>query len=222
MKLINIGFGNMVSANRLIAIVSPESAPIKRIIQDSRDRGTLIDATYGRRTRAVLITDSDHVILSAVQPETVANRVVDYEDEEEMEGQALIGSYTAPKEHGILVVFSGPSGAGKGTILKRYFEDDPPAVLSVSATTRAPRPGEVDGVHYHFISRAEFEQLIANDGVLEYNIYNGNYYGSPRGPIEEELSKGHDVILENRNQRRRPYPPHVPQRPFHLCGAALL
>ena len=80
--------------------------------------------------------------------------------------------------------------------LKRYFEDDPPAVLSVSATTRAPRPGEVDGVHYHFISRAEFEQLIANDGVLEYNIYNGNYYGSPRGPIEEELSKGHDVILE--------------------------
>ena len=87
MKLINIGFGNMVSANRLIAIVSPESAPIKRIIQDSRDRGTLIDATYGRRTRAVL-TDSDQVILSAVQPETVANRVVDYEDEEEMEGQA--------------------------------------------------------------------------------------------------------------------------------------
>ena len=85
MKLINIGFGNMVSANRLIAIVSPESAPIKRIIQDSRDRGTLIDATYGRRTRAVLITDSDHVILSAVQPETVANRVVDYEDEEETE-----------------------------------------------------------------------------------------------------------------------------------------
>lgn len=87
MKLINIGFGNMVSAGRLVAIVSPESAPIKRIIQDARDRGSLIDATYGRRTRAVIITDSDHVILSAVQPETVANRVVDYEDEtEEMEG----------------------------------------------------------------------------------------------------------------------------------------
>ena len=88
MKLINIGFGNMVWRNRLIAIVSPESAPIKRIIQDSRDRGTLIDATYGRRTRAVLITDSDHVILSAVQPETVANRVIEYEDEEALEGQA--------------------------------------------------------------------------------------------------------------------------------------
>lgn len=75
MKLINIGFGNIVSANRLVAIVSPESAPIKRIIQEARDRGMLIDATYGRRTRAVIITDSDHVILSAVQPETVANRL---------------------------------------------------------------------------------------------------------------------------------------------------
>ena len=83
MKLINIGFGNMVSANRLVAIVSPESAPIKRIIQDARESGSLIDATYGRRTRAVLITDSDHIILSAVQPETVANRIVDEEDEEE-------------------------------------------------------------------------------------------------------------------------------------------
>ena len=71
----------MVSASRLVAIVSPESAPIKRIIQDARERGTLIDATYGRRTRAVIITDSDHVILSAVQPETVANRVDD-EDED--------------------------------------------------------------------------------------------------------------------------------------------
>lgn len=83
MKLINIGFGNMVSANRLIAIVSPESAPIKRIIQDARDKGALIDATYGRRTRAVLITDSDHVILSAIQPETVANRIVDHDEDED-------------------------------------------------------------------------------------------------------------------------------------------
>ena len=74
MKLINIGFGNMVSAGRLIAIVSPESAPIKRMVQEARDRGVLIDATYGRRTRAVLIMDSDHIVLSALQPETVAGR----------------------------------------------------------------------------------------------------------------------------------------------------
>lgn len=75
MKLINVGFGNMVSANKIVAIVSPESAPIKRIIQEGRERGVLVDATYGRRTRAVIITDSDHIILSALQPETVANRL---------------------------------------------------------------------------------------------------------------------------------------------------
>lgn len=75
MKLINIGFGNMVNASRLIAIVAPDSAPIKRIVQEAREKGALIDATYGRRTRAVLIMDSEHVVLSAIQPETVANRL---------------------------------------------------------------------------------------------------------------------------------------------------
>ncbi|MGV2828881.1 extracellular matrix/biofilm regulator RemA [Myxosarcina sp. GI1(2024)] len=75
-QLINIGFGNIVSANRIIAIVSPESAPIKRIITEAREKGQLIDATYGRRTRAVIITDSGHVVLSAIQPETVAHRFV--------------------------------------------------------------------------------------------------------------------------------------------------
>lgn len=80
-KLVNIGFGNIVSANRIVAIVSPDSAPIKRIITEARDRGVLIDATYGRRTRAVILTDSDHVILSAVQPETVANRLSNRQNE---------------------------------------------------------------------------------------------------------------------------------------------
>ena len=81
MKLINIGFGNLVSASRLIAIVSPESALIKRIIQDVRERGELIDATYGRRTRAVIIMDSGHVILSALQPETVSARMIGRSEE---------------------------------------------------------------------------------------------------------------------------------------------
>ena len=75
MKLINIGYGNMVSAGRVIAIVSPESAPIKRMVQDARDNGSLIDATYGRRTRAVIIADSGHIILSAIQTETIAGRI---------------------------------------------------------------------------------------------------------------------------------------------------
>ncbi len=75
MQLVNIGFGNIVSAQRIVAIVSPESAPIKRMIQEAKDEKTAIDATYGRRTRAVLIMDSGHIILSAVQPETVAGRL---------------------------------------------------------------------------------------------------------------------------------------------------
>ena len=82
MKLINIGFGNMVNASRLISIVSPDSAPIKRLVQESRDKGALIDATYGRKTRAVLLMDSDHVILSALSPETVCGRAGDTTEEE--------------------------------------------------------------------------------------------------------------------------------------------
>ena len=82
MQLINIGFGNIVSVNRIIAIVSPESAPIKRMVQEAKDKGTAIDATYGRRTRAVIIMDSGHIILSAVQPETVAGRLEKDEESE--------------------------------------------------------------------------------------------------------------------------------------------
>ena len=75
MQLVNIGFGNIVSADRIVAIVSPESAPIKRMVQEAKDNGNAVDATYGRRTRAVLIMDSGHIILSAVQPETVGGRI---------------------------------------------------------------------------------------------------------------------------------------------------
>ena len=80
MKFINIGFGNVVSAHRVISIVAPESAPIKRIVQEARDASDLIDATYGRRTRSVLVMDSGHVVLSAVQPETIVNRIADKEE----------------------------------------------------------------------------------------------------------------------------------------------
>ena len=81
MRLINIGFGNLIADSRIVSIVSPESAPIKRIISDARDRGQLVDATFGRRTRAVIITDSGHIILSALQPETVAGRFSGKQDQ---------------------------------------------------------------------------------------------------------------------------------------------
>lgn len=82
MQLINIGFGNMVSSSRVIAIISPDSAPIKRIIQEAKDKGTLIDATYGRKTRTVIVMDSDHVVLSAVATETIGGRAVGEEEDE--------------------------------------------------------------------------------------------------------------------------------------------
>ncbi len=84
MKFINIGFGNMVSAGRIVAIASPDSAPIKRLVQDAKDDNRVIDVSCGRRTRAVIITDSDHVILSAIQTETISNRLSD-EDADEIE-----------------------------------------------------------------------------------------------------------------------------------------
>ena len=88
MKLINIGFGNLVSARRLLTVVSPDSAPVKRLVQEARERAMLIDASFGRKTRAVLVMDTDHVILSALPPETIAKRLNDkagatYRDEEE-------------------------------------------------------------------------------------------------------------------------------------------
>ncbi|HAQ97642.1 MAG TPA: hypothetical protein DCR92_10485 [Faecalibacterium sp.] len=92
MKLINIGFGNMVSAGRVVAVVSPDSAPVKRLVKEARERGMLIDASYGRSTRAVLIMDSDHVVLSALQPETVANRAAG------QEGKAMIEEETSHGE----------------------------------------------------------------------------------------------------------------------------
>ena len=91
MKLLNIGFGNMVNADRIIGIVSPDSAPIKRLVQDAREKGALIDASYGRRTQAVLIMDSDHVVLSALQPETVASRAAGQEGRTSMEEETSHG-----------------------------------------------------------------------------------------------------------------------------------
>ncbi len=97
---------------------------------------------------------------------------------------------------GQLIVLSGPSGSGKGTIIKALLASRDDTVLSISMTTRQPRPGEVDGVHYYFRSREEFEDTIAKDGFLEYAEYNGNYYGTPEAPIRRWLDEGKNVILE--------------------------
>lgn len=99
-------------------------------------------------------------------------------------------------DRGILVVLSGFSGAGKGTIMKRLMEKYDDYALSISVTTRPPREGEQDGREYFFRTRREFEELIAQDALIEYAQYVGNYYGTPRAYVEEQLRSGRDVILE--------------------------
>ena len=98
--------------------------------------------------------------------------------------------------HGNLFVISGPSGAGKGTLVARLVREVPDAWVSMSVTTRAPREGEVDGVHYRFASSEEFQQLVACDGLLEWATYGGNCYGTPRATVEEHIARGDQVILE--------------------------
>lgn len=99
-------------------------------------------------------------------------------------------------DRGLLVVLSGPSGTGKGTVIRRLLEDNPQVRLSVSATTRSPREGERHGEHYFFVSREEFEQMIREKKVLEYAEYCGRYYGTPLAPIENWRNDGNDVLLE--------------------------
>lgn len=98
--------------------------------------------------------------------------------------------------HGNLFVISGPSGAGKGTLVARLLREVPDAWVSISVTTRQPREGEVDGVHYYFASPQEFQDLINADGLLEYATYSGNRYGTPRASVEKHISQGDQVILE--------------------------
>lgn len=100
------------------------------------------------------------------------------------------------KAKGKLLVISAPSGAGKGTLIKRLVERADNVWVSVSATTRDPRPGEVDGVDYFFLTREGFEQLISEGGFLEYAEYNGNYYGTPIAPIMQHIDNGDIVVLE--------------------------
>ncbi len=97
---------------------------------------------------------------------------------------------------GLLLVLSGPSGCGKGTVVERLLAERADTVLSVSVTTRDPRPGEVDGVQYYFRTKEQVEQMIRDDALLEYAQYNGNYYGTPRAAVEEQLAAGRNVILE--------------------------
>lgn len=97
---------------------------------------------------------------------------------------------------GLLIILSSPSGAGKSTLSRRLLDWDPSLSFSVSATTRAPRPGEIDGEHYHFLEEDQFKKQVSDEGMLEHAHVFGNFYGSPKGPVENAISEGRDVIFD--------------------------
>ena len=197
-NLLNIGFGNVVMGDKVVAIISPESAPIKRLVQDARDGNTLIDATFGRKTRSVL--DNGWIILSALQPETISHRIVlpavmPSWKRIRKQGKKKRSSCVM-NDSGLLIVVSGPSGAGKGTICSALREQFPNIQYSISMTTRKPRPGEVDGVNYYFADNARFEQLLAEDAFLEHAKVYDHYYGTPKKYVYQMLEEGKHVMLE--------------------------
>ena len=183
-KLINIGFGNVVNSRKIVAVVSPDAAPVKRMIQSIKGTRSLIDATQGRKTKAVIVTSDDYLVLSALQPETIARKLI------------IMKKRKRNMSKGVLTVVSGFSGAGKGTVMKRLLEKYENYALSISVTTRKPREGERDGIEYFFRTREEVEAMIQEDQLLEHAEYVGNYYGTPRFYVEDMLSQGKNVILE--------------------------
>lgn len=118
------------------------------------------------------------------------------------------------KSRGMLIVFSGPAGTGKGTVCKEFLKRNQDSVLSVSATTRLPRPGETDGREYFFVSREEFEETIKKDGFLEYACFCDNYYGTPKKAVDEKLENGFNVILEIEVQGAMQIKEKVPEAVF--------
>ena len=117
-------------------------------------------------------------------------------------------------DKGTLFVVSGPSGAGKGTVCSAFMEKHPECLLSVSATTRSPRPGEKDGVNYFFLTEEEFKEKIANDGFLEHAVFCGNYYGTPKDAVLNAIENGKDVILEIEVQGAMQVRRHYPEAAF--------
>lgn len=111
---------------------------------------------------------------------------------------------------GLLIIFSGPSGVGKDTVLQKIIEENPSIKLSISATTRSPREGEIDGKDYFFLSKEKFKKLIESDGMLEYASYCDNYYGSPKSSVDAWLDEGYDVILEIEVQGAKQVKEHCP------------
>ena len=195
-RLIHIGFGNIVNTDKIIAIVSPEAAPIKRLVQKAKETGQAIDATQGRKTKAVLVMENSQAMNDSNG--SFCRHCFPRQSREEHRhcGRKRKKRTEKMQNKGILMVISGFSGAGKGTLVKKLLSEYDNYALSISMTTRQPREGEEDGREYFFRTREQFEENIAKNGFIEYAQYCGNYYGTPKAYVEEQMQAGKDVILE--------------------------
>ena len=187
-RIINLGFGNFVVASRVVGIINPASSPMRRLREDARTEGRLVDATQGRKTRSIIITDSNHVILSAILPDTlnVSCRRRTMPDT----------TPTITARSGVLLVVCAPSGTGKTTLIQRLRDEFPNFAYSISCTTRAPRGHETDGKDYHFLSVEEFLRRREAGFFAEWANVHGNYYGTPLAPVLETLKAGQDVLFD--------------------------
>jgi len=183
--LVNIGFGNVVAASKVVAIVTPGSAPMKRLREEAKKTGRLIDATEGRRTRSIIVTDSNHIILSEYRQGLLPSGSL-------RERKIL----QAKKSRGSLFVVSAPSGAGKTTLCTNVLSFMPNLYFSVSYTTRQPRPGEINDRDYTFISREDFKSMTEEGEFVEWAEVHGELYGTSRNRIETLMDSGRDVILD--------------------------
>ena len=190
-RLIHVGFGNIVNTDKIIAIVSPESAPIKRLVQKAKeiwDWQSMPHRDAGRNPywswRTVRSCCLHFYPRRLREEHRHCGRTKKKRTVKKMQNK------------GILMVISGFSGAGKGTLVKKLLSEYDNYALSISMTTRGPREGEQDGREYFFRTREQFEENIAKNGFIEYAQYCGNYYGTPKAYVEEQMQAGKDVILE--------------------------
>lgn len=188
-KLINIGFGNVVNSDKIIAVVSPEAAPVKRMVQRARKATA---SSMRRREDARKQCSSPEKNLSSFRLCSRKRSAAD----STAAGKQKKSEGNLKMSRGILTVVSGFSGAGKGTLMKRLMEEYDNYALSISVTTRDPRPGEEDGVSYFFRTEEEFDRMVEEDAFLEYARYVKHSYGTPKAYVEEQLDAGKDVLLE--------------------------
>lgn len=216
-KLVHVGLGNFLAADRIVAIVAPNSEPIRRLMQKGREEGRAVDMTMGRRTKAVLIMDSGHIVLTAIGPEAIAGRVegerrgrsrlgVQPQEEDEEEADAEI-----PPLAPLLLVLSGPSGVGKDSLKELLKARGAPFHFVVTATTRPKRPGEADGHDYIFLERDRFQALAERGELLEHALVYGHHYGVPKEQVRQALARGQDVFVRTDIQGARHLKAMVPQ-----------